>query len=372
MPRHVVLLGIGHTNAHVVRMWRRCPPAGARLFCVSNYPVATYSGMFPGLLAGQYSAPEMQIPLEPLCQAAGAELILSPTTGLDRSRGEIQFADRTPLAFDLLSVGIGSVPALGDRCLGPENVPLKPMQSLLRRLEQRLDVTRRAGANRAQVIVVGGGLGGLEVSLCLPHCLQQILGDIPFELTLVHSGQRLAPGLSKRAGRLAEQELRRRDVRLVLNRKVRETGPDGVTLDQGRALIADVVLWATQAVAPPLLSRFELPVDERGFLLTDNRLLSIADERVFAVGDSGTIQGEDVPKAGVYAVRQGPILWRNIKRQLKGQSLVRFRPQHEFLKLLNTGDGRAIGDYHGWTFRGRWVWRLKDSVDRAFVRKYQR
>ena len=177
MPRHVVLLGIGHTNAHVVRMWRRCPPAGARLFCVSNNPVATYSGMFPGLLAGQYSAREMQIRLEPLCQASGAELILSPITALDRSSGEIQFANRSPLAFDLLSVGIGSIPALGEHCLGPENVLLKPMQSLLTRLERRLDVTRRSGTDRARVIVVGGGLGGLEVSFCLPPRLQQLLGD---------------------------------------------------------------------------------------------------------------------------------------------------------------------------------------------------
>jgi len=70
LPTHdVVLLGIGHTNAHVLRMWRMQPIPSARLTCVSNYPVATYSGMLPGVLAGQYPPEAMEIDLVRLCAA---------------------------------------------------------------------------------------------------------------------------------------------------------------------------------------------------------------------------------------------------------------------------------------------------------------
>src|SRR6476660_948580 len=111
LPRKdVVLLGVGHTNAHVLRMWRMHPIPDARLTCVSNYAVATYSGMLPGVLAGQYPPERMEIDLVRLCAAAGARLIVGAVTGLDLDAHELQFADRPPVRFDVLSIGIGSVP----------------------------------------------------------------------------------------------------------------------------------------------------------------------------------------------------------------------------------------------------------------------
>lgn len=77
-----------------------------------------------------------------------------------------------------------------------------------------------------------------------------------------------------------------------------------------------------------------------------------------------------MPKAGVYAVREGPILWGNMARMLDGRPLRPYRPQSRFLRLLNTGDGRAIGEYRGFTFEGRWCWRLKDAIDRRFMDQF--
>ena len=82
LPRHeIVLLGIGHTNAHVLRMWRMDPIPDARLTCVSNFSEATYSGMLPGALAGQYPRQRMEIDLVRLCAANGARLIVDEVTG---------------------------------------------------------------------------------------------------------------------------------------------------------------------------------------------------------------------------------------------------------------------------------------------------
>ncbi len=48
----VVLLGAGHTHLHVLKHWRDRPLPGVALTCISDYPVATYSGMLTGVLAG--------------------------------------------------------------------------------------------------------------------------------------------------------------------------------------------------------------------------------------------------------------------------------------------------------------------------------
>lgn len=113
-PAHdVILVGIGHTNAHVLRMWRMEPLKGMRLTCVSDEAVATYSGMLPGVLAGQYPPERMEIDLVRLTATAGARLIVDEVTGLDPARQELLFDSRAPVRFDVLSVGIGSVPGWG-------------------------------------------------------------------------------------------------------------------------------------------------------------------------------------------------------------------------------------------------------------------
>jgi selenide,water dikinase len=144
-----------------------------------------------------------------------------------------------------------------------------------------------------------------------------------------------------------------------------------VLLEDGTEMPADVILWATGAAAPSLLGQLGLPLDPRGFLLTDDTLLSVSGAPVFVVGDSGTIADRAIAKAGVYAVRQGPVLWDNIQRLVESRPLRPYRPQRGFLKLVNTGDGRAIGEWKGVSFEGRWCWHLKDRIDRRFMRLHR-
>ena len=73
---NIVLLGVGHTNAHILKMWRMKPIDNANLICVSDFPVVTYSGMLPGVLSGQYDPEQMQIDLVRLCTVNGARLIV--------------------------------------------------------------------------------------------------------------------------------------------------------------------------------------------------------------------------------------------------------------------------------------------------------
>ena len=379
MPnKDVVLLGIGHTNAHIVRMWATRPIRGARLTCISDFPVAAYSGMLPGVLAGDYPSERMEIDLERLCTAAGATFIQPRVIGLDVAGRRLMFKDRQPLAFGVLSIGIGSVPSFdGVQAIDDSVLAIKPMQTFIARFESRLrDVQRRNARQPVRIVVVGGGTAGVEIAFCLPRRIEQTLTRRNWELSLVHAGEQLVGEALPATRRLVHRELKKRGATLYNARRVRRVRAGNVELDDGSQLPADVVLWATSASAPPLLRQLNLPVDRRGFLLTDDTLRTTAGAPVFAVGDTGSIESQHVPKAGVYAVRQAPILWRNIQRSLRGAMLARYHPQRRFLKLLNTGDGRAIGEYpignqFGWSSHDRWMWKLKDFIDTRFVKKYQ-
>ncbi len=371
--KEIILLGVGHTNAHVLRMWRMQPMPGVRLTCISDFPVATYSGMLPGVLAEQYPPSRMQIDLVRLCAAAGARLILGEVVGLDTERGAVQLSGRPPLPFDILSIGIGSRPSYeGVRVEANTHLlPIKPMQTFLDRLEERLEIWRGTGRAICRVVVVGGGAGGVEIAFCLERALTKRLGSGAFELTLVQGGSEIVSGLNVRSQANVHREFERRNISQLLGRRVVAVEHDAVVLEDGTQLSSDLTIWATSASPPPLLAELGLPRDERGFLRTLPTLQSIGDARVFAVGDSGSIENEPLPKAGVYAVRQGPVLWTNMYRLLSGQRLVEYRPQRRFLKLLNLGDGRAVADYRGLSAVGQWCWRWKDRIDSRFMDMYQ-
>src|SRR5262245_31381055 len=135
MEREVVLWGMGHTNLHVARMWRRSPIPNARLSCVSNPPVSTYSGMLPGVLAGQERRERMEIDLERFCTSVGARLIQGDVSGLDLARRQLLLEGGPTLRFDVLSIGIGSVPSReGVEELGDVVLAIKPMPTFLDRL----------------------------------------------------------------------------------------------------------------------------------------------------------------------------------------------------------------------------------------------
>lgn len=349
------------------------PIPRARLTCVSNFPVATYSGMLPGVLAGQYEPEAMEIDLVRLSAAAGARLILGEVSGLDHERRELVLKDRSPIRFDALSIGIGSVPTHHGLISADETlVPIKPMFTFLARLDQRL--RQAAGTHRGQplqIVIAGGGVGGVEIAFCLPRHIERVLPEVPFRISIVEVGEHVGSGLNPLAATSAAKLLAGRHVKLLTGRRVTQIAGGQVWLDNGDFLPADVVLWATSASPPPLVARFDLPKDERGFLLTRPTLESSGSTGVFVVGDTGTIAGSNTPKAGVFAVRQGPILWENLQRSLRRRQLLEYRPQRRFLKLLNTGDGSAIGEWGGHCLRGSAMWWLKDRIDRKFMDMYQ-
>ena len=395
LPQHdIVLLGVGHTNSHVLRMWKMQPMPGARLTCVSNYPVATYSGMLPGVLAGLYPPERMEVDLVRLCAAAGARLIVGDVTGLDVQKRELLIADRPPLPFDVLSIGLGSVPNRTGLMEADDSLlEVKPMQTFLPRLEQRLQLLASGGnqppdtfekklsltpkpdpnplPSPLRITIVGGGAGGVELAFCLPMRVRSVLGNAPFSITLIDSGDKLLKGSSAGLVRRVERDFAERSVKVLLGRRVTQVKHGSAILDNGETIPGDLVLWVTSAAPPPLIKDFDLPKDDRGFLLTARTLQSTRGDPIFVVGDTGTIEGEKLPKAGVYAVREGPVLWENLQRILSKEPLRDYKPQRGFLKLLNRGDGTALGEYQGFSMEGKWVWRLKDRIDGKFMDMYQ-
>ena len=68
--RHdLVLVGGGHAHIQVLKRWAMGPVPETRLTVVVDRPVAVYSGVVPGLVAGEYSREDLEIDVRPLAMA---------------------------------------------------------------------------------------------------------------------------------------------------------------------------------------------------------------------------------------------------------------------------------------------------------------
>jgi selenide,water dikinase len=353
----LVLLGAGHAHVEVLRRFALRPEQGVRVTLIGREPATPYSGMLPGLIRGDYTVEQAHIDLAPLTAAAGARLVMTEATAIDLTARTVQVAGRPPIGFDLLSINVGGQPAVPD----DGGTPVKPIGRFLERLTA-LEASLPAGA---RVAVIGGGPAGTELALALArrlagHWRLVLVADTPEPLAA-------APPHARRVTRAALVEA---GVELVCGVRAGALAEGRLGLSDGSFLQVDAALWATGVVGPAFLAESGLDCDAAGCVRVDAALRSRSHDFVFAAGDCAALDGNPRPKAGVWAVRAGAPLAENLRRAARGQRLRRWHPQRDALVILGLGGDRAVAWRNGLAVSGPAVWRLKDWIDRRWMRMY--
>ncbi len=372
--KDLLLLGGGHSHVAVLRNFGMKPIPGVRLTLISRDVHTPYSGMLPGLIAGHYGFDEAHIDLGPLARFAGARLLHDEVIGLDPAARRAICRGRPPVAYDLLSIDIGSTPRLDVPGAEGNVVPVKPINRFLAQWE-RLTARVLARAGAARIGVVGAGAGGVELLLAaqfrLRHLLAESAADAALpEFHLFTDSADILPSYGASVRDRFRRVLAARGVVVHAGAAVVEVGPRRLTCANGEAYELDEILWVTPAGAAPWLRESGLAVDPRGFVLINDCVQSVSHPEVFATGDTAVMQRHPRPRAGVFAVRQGKPLARNLRLALRGRPLKPFVPQREFLSLISTGDKYAVASRNGLAAEGTLIWRWKDRIDRRFMLKY--
>lgn len=374
--RDLVLAGGGHAHVEVLRRFARAPVAGMRVVVVARERLTPYSGMLPGHLAGHYARAACHIDLGPLAAAAGARLIHGEATALDLDRKLLACRDGTIVPFGLLSLDVGGRPAMaGVTGAATHTLPVKPVDDFLAGW-QAIEAAALGCEGRYRIAVVGAGAGGVELCLALQHrlCRRAHAAGIDSPkpaFTLIADTAEILPSHAPGVRRRLTRCLTGRGIALHLGQPVVRVEP-GRVHTAAATIAADAVIWATGVAPAPWLRAAGLATDAHGFVAVDATLRSASHPFVFAAGDVAALAGHDLAKSGVYAVRQGPVLAENLRRTVQGAPLRPYRPQRRFLALISTGDRNAIASRGPLLAEGAWVWRLKDWIDRRWMRRYQR
>jgi selenide,water dikinase len=374
--KRLLLVGAGHAHLEILRRLILEPLAEVELTVVSAAPLHHYSGMVPGYLQGTYREEEIAVRVPDLVERAGGRFVAGRAAGLEPGTRTVRLETGEgdgALPYDLVSFAVGSNTAgIDDPRVAGRAQRIKPLERVVSLRHRLAGLALDSGGSVpiVPVAVIGGGAAGVEVALAAAAVLEKAGREHRIEI--LDSGERILAGYRDRFRERAREILEGRGIEVRTGTRVLAVHAGEVETGDGARVPSRLTVWLTGAVAWPLFRDSGLPLDERGFLLTDDSLRSIADPSVFAAGDCGTLASHPAtPKAGVYAVREGPVLWESLKAAIQGSEPPRYEPQRGFLSILNTGDGRALLDYRGIVSHSRWAWRLKDRIDRRFLARYQ-
>ena len=375
-PRNVVLVGAGHAHVEVLRSFAKSPPPGVSLTLVTRTRSTPYSGMLPGLVSGIYRLEETQIDTWPLAMAAGAKFLHAEAIGLDLNSRHVLCRDVAPVSYDIVSFDIGSTPNTeGVPGASDYAIPVKPIDGFLNQFDAlRRRVRERIGGSR--IVLVGGGAAGIEHALSIERRLRTEateagLGSGQLKFAVICASAEILPTFPARFQSKFRRVLQDRGIAIIENARVRAVAPGTIQIEGLPAVSADEILWVTEAAAPVWLATTGLPLNRDGFIEIEATLRARNQQNVFSVGDVAAFLPRNLPKSGVYAVRQGPILSENIRRLVAGERLRRYSPQRQTLYLVSTGERHAIGTRNGLVVEGDWVWRFKDWLDKRWMSRYQ-
>ncbi|WP_406945394.1 FAD-dependent oxidoreductase [Halobacillus sp. SY10] len=360
MSKRLLLVGAGHAHLEILNRLRNESWRQVDVCMITPSPYQYYSGMFSGYTEGLYSEEDIRVDIRQLANVANVHWIPKKAAFIKPQQKKIVCEDGSVYPFDVVSFDIGS-----------KSLPLSFEDSAARTIKPNYEFTDQIRTLRetTKPLIVGGGAAGTELAMSIQAYKDK--HKTPGQVRVITSDRILADGPKWVSARL-KKLLEKKGVRVWQNERVEEVFEEFVKTDNGNRVRHTGVLWLGGAIGDPLFEKSSLAIDERSFALVRSTLQFRDYDYIFGAGDCVTmIDYPSLPKSGVYAVRQGPVLWQNLKSYLSGLPLDSFVPQKNALYILSTGGKKGFLVYGPVSSHNKKAWQLKNKIDREFMAKYK-
>ncbi|BAQ65379.1 FAD-dependent oxidoreductase [Geminocystis sp. NIES-3709] len=368
---NLVLVGGGHSNAIVLKLWSKKKVSGVKLTLISNAQNTPYSGMLPGYIAGCYNYEESHINLVKLAEIAGIELVIDEVINIDADKKIVSCKSGQKFSFDIISLDIGSIPK-NSQIEGANlyTIPIKPVPLFLTKWAEIVNLAQSNPDNKISISIIGGGAGGVELALNIHQKLNSILSLQKININLLHKGDRIVENHPISVSNKLTKNLDNRNINLYLNTVVTSVENQDIILDSNIKIFSDYIFLVTQPSAPLWLQNTSIETDKDGFILVNNSLQSVNYPYIFASGDIANIVNYSCPKAGVFAVKQGIPLYKNLCNFLTNQPLKLYYPQQHYLNIIGTGNKNAVASWGKISIESPIIWYWKKYLDYNFMKQF--
>ena len=361
--KNILLLGAGHGHLYTIRRIRELVETGCTVRVINASRYHYYSGMGPGMLGGRYMPEDIRFDIARMVDSSGGYFIEDAVEKIDPVQQVVSTANGRRFEYDILSCNLGSVVRVPFAEDIPDNVytvkPIRNLQVLRQKMEQFSPGTR------LQPVIAGGGPAGVEVAANMKQRARQL--GLDAEVILVTAGTVLE-GFPSKAVRKARERLEGMGVLLREQRHVTGINDKNVFFKDEDPLPFDYCIMATGIVPPPVFTRSGLDTGPDGGLVVNEYLQSVQYPGILGTGDCIFFSPRSLARAGVHAVRQGPVLYNNIHALVRGLSLKPFRPQKKYLLIMNLA-GLGVAARGKLACAGKVWFKIKDIIDRRYMKK---
>lgn len=367
MGKKLILAGGGHAHMTILTHMRDLVREGHEVTVVQPSDFHYYSGMGPGMLGTAYTPSEIRFATRHVVEGMGGTFVRDKVARIDADQRRVVLASGRELGYDVLSCNAGSFIPFDNVHGDTSSVfTVKPIERLQE--AQRAVISLCAARTRPHVAVIGGGPAAIEIAGNVRK-LARLRGRHAPRITLF-AGRQLLNRFPEKIGAMARQSFARQDIVINEDGYVDEIR-NGVIIQGGKQHHPDLIFVATGVKPSRIFADSGLPTGATGGLLVNEYLQSVGHPEIFGGGDCIDFGPAALDKVGVYAVRQNPVLLRNVRATLNGTRLQRFDPGGKYLLLFNMGDDTAIFSKGPVMFRHWLGFMLKDFIDRRFMRQFQ-
>ncbi len=330
--------------------------------------------MFYQVATGRLEPSSISFPLRKVFQKkSNVHVRLANITGIDPAAKQVN-TDAGIFSYDHLVIATGcTTNYFGNKQMETFAFPMKSTTEalalrnrILLNFEEALSATPEELAGIMNIVVVGGGPTGVELSGSLAELKTNILpADYPdmdfsaLNIYLVEAGPATLGPMSQASQQKSKEYLEKMGVTILLNTQVKEYDGKKVILGDGSAIPTHTLIWAAGVTGnvPPGIPPDKLVRGNRILVDVYNRVEGLPD--IFAIGDIAYMETKEFPKGhpqlANVAIAQAKNTVTNIQNILREKALVPFQYKSPGT-MATVGKRKAVVDLPFMSFQGRIAW----------------
>jgi NADH dehydrogenase len=340
MASRILILGGGFAGMATARkLERTLRPQEASIALVSRENFSLFTPMLPEVGSGNLETRHVVTPVR--AQLERTEFVLGDVLGVDLDAKTVEvehpiLGTRATLPYDQLVFALGSVtstfnlPGIAER-----SYPYKTLEDADRlrnhviAMLEMASVTRDVAERRRMLrfVFVGGGFTGVEAAGEMADFFHSTiryyrgiaLDDI--DVVLVEGGKKLLPDLQAGMGEYSARALTRRGIHVRLETMVAGANERGLELKDGETIETRTIVWSAGVKPSPVVASCSIGTGRGGAIVVDRDFSVPGYPGVWALGDCASIPGPDgkpFASTAQHAIREGPVLAKNIAATLRG------------------------------------------------------
>jgi nitrite reductase (NADH) large subunit len=278
----LVVVGNGMAAARLVDELTKAAQGRYAIAVIGEEPRLAYNRvLLSSVLAGETASHDIELKPAKWWRDRGVTLKYGcVATEIDVGRRELKIANEESIAFSRLVLATGSTPLR-------LNVPGADLAGVHTFRDSRdVDLLLTLAAQKKRVVVVGGGLLGLEAAYGLARGGASV--------TLIHLMDRLMERqLDAPAAALLKSLVERKGIKILLNASTARlhggTRVTGIELSDGRSIDTDAVIFAA-GIRPNIVLAKDAGIAVNRGVVVDDHLQSAAPD-IFALGECAEHRG---------------------------------------------------------------------------------